>query len=137
MTVARNHSHTCARAAFTSPQLLFESGVYFVQELRIVWLLFKDGVYSKKYGICECTNYLSSPLTNGIGGGLLALLVHAVVSGDCSMCCLTLHCSPIRTYQHTRHHPKTAIACKQRGGRRKCGPFIPLGVYATKALTNA
>ena len=56
LTVARNHSHTCARAAFTSPQLLFESGVYFVQELRIVWLLFKDGVYSKKYGICECTN---------------------------------------------------------------------------------
>ena len=98
VTVTRNHSHMCAHAAFTSPQLLFEGGVYFVQELRIVWLLFKDGVYLKKYGTCECTNYLSSPLTNGIGGGLLALLVHAVVSGDCSMCCLTLHCSSIRTY---------------------------------------
>ena len=33
------------------PWLLFEGGVYFVQELWIVWPLFECGVYSKKYGM--------------------------------------------------------------------------------------
>lgn len=68
-----------------------------------------------------------SLLTNGIGGSLLALLVHAEVSGDCAMCCLTFHCSPIRTYQDTSHHPKTAIACKQGGGRKKQKEPLSLG----------
>ena len=48
VTIVRNHSHTYACAAF--PSLLFKGGVYFVQELQIMWLLFEGGIYSKKYG---------------------------------------------------------------------------------------
>ena len=49
-------------------------------------------------------------LTYGVGGGLFALLVLPVVSSDCAMSCLTLHCLPIRTHQHTGHHTQAAIA---------------------------
>ena len=59
-------------------------------------------------------------LTYGVGGGLFALLVLPVVSSDCAMSCLTLHCLPIRTHQHTGHHTQTAIAWGE-GGREGGG----------------
>ena len=52
-----------------------------------------------------------SRLTNGVGGGLLALLVHAVVPGDGAVSGLTLHCPPVRTHQHAGHHAKATVAC--------------------------
>lgn len=42
-------------------------------------------------------------VTYGVGGGLLALLVLAVVPRDCAVCCLRLQRAAIRTHQHRCH----------------------------------
>lgn len=65
--------------------------------------------------MCTYTVYVyhNQKLTNRISGGLFALLVLAVVPGDCSMSSFTLYCLPIWTYQYTSHHAKTTIACSK------------------------
>lgn len=55
----------------------------------------KMGKKSLKY-----TQSKASCLTNGVCGGLLALLVLAVVACDSSMGSLRLQCSPVRAHQH-------------------------------------
>lgn len=48
-------------------------------------------------------------LTNGVGGRLFALLVLAIVTGDCPVSGFSLHSAPIRTHQHAGHHAQRAI----------------------------
>ena len=46
--------------------------------------------------------------TYGVGGGLLALLVEAEVSGHRSVRCLSLHRLTVRADQNTGHHAQRA-----------------------------
>ena len=50
-------------------------------------------------------------LTNGVGGRLLALLVHPVVARHRAVCSLRLHRLSIRADQHTRHHSQRTKPC--------------------------
>lgn len=43
-------------------------------------------------------------LTDGVGGGLLSLLVHTIVPCDSAMSGLSFYCTPIRTHKHAGHH---------------------------------
>ncbi len=49
-------------------------------------------------------------VTYGIGGGLFSLLVLSVVASHCAVGSLRLHCTSIRTDQHTGHHTQRAVA---------------------------
>lgn len=65
-------------------------------------------LYSLAGNQCSTKHYL----TNGIGGCLLSLLVHAVVTCYSPMSSLRFYCLAIWTNQHTGHHTKRAITCK-------------------------
>lgn len=49
-------------------------------------------------------------LTNGVSGGFLALLVHAVVTSNCPVSSFRFNSLAIRADQHAGHHPQRAIA---------------------------
>lgn len=49
-------------------------------------------------------------LTDGVGGRLLALLVHTIMPRDGAMGCLGFYCTPVRTHEHTGHHTQWPIA---------------------------
>ena len=51
---------------------------------------------------------LISPLTDGVCGGLVALLVLPVVAGDGTVRRLRLHRPPVRADQHRGHHTQRA-----------------------------
>lgn len=58
-------------------------------------------------------------LTDRVGGGLLALLVEAVVSGDGAVRCLRLYGLAIRANKHAGHHAQGAVACNVKCLRQK------------------
>ena len=47
VTIIRNHLHMCACAMCTSCGYYLRAAIYFIQELRIVQLLFEGGDYSR------------------------------------------------------------------------------------------
>lgn len=49
-------------------------------------------------------NEVSVFLTDGVGGRLLALLVHTIMPRDGAMGCLSFYRTPVRTYEHAGHH---------------------------------
>lgn len=49
-------------------------------------------------------------LTNGVSGGFLAFLVHAVVTSNCPVSSFCFNSLAIRADQHAGHHPQRAIA---------------------------
>ena len=66
--------------------------------------------YGKSRWICKLA-IEAYKLTNRVGGGLLALLMESVMSGDSSMSGFSFYCFTIRAHKHTCHHAKRAITC--------------------------
>lgn len=59
-------------------------------------------------------------LTNGVSGGFLAFLVHAVVTSHCPVSSFCFYSLAIRADQHTGHHPQRAIAYKIQVSKAQC-----------------
>lgn len=52
---------------------------------------------------------ISEGLTNGVSGGFLAFLVHAVVTSNRAMCSFCFNSLAVRADQHAGHHAQRAI----------------------------
>ena len=61
-----------------------------------------------------------SSLTDWVCRGLFALLVHAVMSCNCSMRRFSFHCFAIRADQNTCHHAQGTESCKHELNKMTC-----------------
>ncbi|CAG9096414.1 unnamed protein product, partial [Plutella xylostella] len=109
-------------------QLLFEIFGQFVHEgeglevvvaLHVVHALDADGqVLGHDPGLdglnADGLQRLREDGSNRVGGGLLALLVEAVVARDSAVRRLRLHRLTIRADEHRRHEPQRAVALRHR-----------------------
>lgn len=59
-------------------------------------------------------------LTNGVSGGFLALLVHAVVTSNCPVSSFWFNGLAIGADQHAGHHPQRAIAYTVQVSKVQC-----------------